>query len=41
MDGEQDVDNDKQVVRIPECIVSSEPVKGFWKLNEAPPEPSC
>ena len=40
VDYEQDIDNDKQVVWIPEGIEASKPIKGFGKLNEAPPKPS-
>lgn len=41
VDYEQDIDNDKQVVWIPEGIEASESVKGLGKLNEASSEPPC
>lgn len=41
VDNEQDIYNDKKVVRVPKGIEPSEPIKGLRKLNETPPEPSC
>lgn len=40
MDDQYDVDNDEKVVRVPERIETSESIKRFGKLNEAPPKPS-
>lgn len=41
MDYEQNINYDKQVVRIVEGIKASEPVPWFRQLNKAPPEPFC
>ena len=41
MNNEQDIDNHKQMVRIPERIETSEPIKRFRQLNEISPEPFC
>ena len=40
MNDEQDVNNDKQVVWIPEGIETRQPIKRLGQLNKAPPEPS-
>jgi len=39
VDDEKDVDNDKQMMWIPEGIEASEPTKWFRQLNEISPEP--
>lgn len=41
MDDEQDVDENKEVVWIPESIVACEPIKWLRQLNKTPPKPPC
>ena len=39
MDDEQDVDQDEEVVGVPEGVEAGDAIKGFWELHQAPAEP--
>ena len=40
VDDEQDVDDNEEVVRVPEGVEAGEPVERLRQLDEASPEPS-
>lgn len=39
MDDEEDIDNNKQMVRVPESIISCESLNHFWELKPVLSEP--
>lgn len=39
MDDKQDVDDDEEVVRVPEGVVAGESIERLWELDEASSEP--